>query len=147
MSGLTVGEIAALTGAVLPAGVDAERRVLRVRAIGAADAESLVFAEDEASFRAALASAAGVILAGPSAGGVNDGRVLRVGEPRYAFALCAREFSRGASVGETSRVHTAANVDLTAKLGSRVRVGAGAVIEAGAVVGDDCVIGSNGCRG
>ncbi len=144
---MTVAEIAALTGAVAPEGVDATRRVTRVRAIGVADGAALVFAEDEASLGAAVASAAGLILAATEMGETGDARVLRVGEPRYAFALCARELGRNAAADDEPRIHPAASVDLTARLGARVKVGAGAVVEALAVIGEDCVIGSKAVVG
>ncbi len=104
---------AALTGAV-PADVD-RGAITRVRAIGAADAASLVFAEDEASLRAALASEAGAILAGLRLPATADERVLRVADPRYAFAVCARALAQGDGRDGAPKVHPGATVDATAR--------------------------------
>jgi UDP-3-O-[3-hydroxymyristoyl] glucosamine N-acyltransferase len=145
---LSIGELAELVGATAHAACDLEHRITRVRAIAAADSATLVFAEDAASLHAALASGAGAILTGPAVSeGESDKRVLRVGEPRYAFALAARELRREQAQDDAPRIHPAANVDLTARLGARVQVNAGAVIAAFAVVGDDCSIGSNAVIG
>ena len=139
--GLTSAQIAGIAQAIA-AGPEREgRRITRVSAIAAADAESLVFATDEASLAAALASAAGLILA--SAGRLeNDERVLRVPDPRFAFALCARALARLPGAEEPS-IHPTAVIDATAQLGARVRVGAGAVIGVGARLGDDVWLGNN----
>ena len=63
-------------------------------------------------------------------------------EPRYAFALVARELSHPAAKEQESPVHASAAVDRTAVLGQRVRIGAGATVGARARLGDDVVIGS-----
>ena len=66
-----------------------------------------------------------------------------VRDPRYAFALCARELARIGAQGDAERIDAGASVHPSARLGARVRVAAGAVIEAGAHLGDDCRIGAN----
>ncbi len=151
MSYLTLGRIAELTGAVLlPTSAGQEqRRIVRVRAISAADASSLVFAEDQATLAAAIASEAGAILAAAKLREAEDHRVLRVPDPRHAFAVCARELGREEWPNDAPRIHPSASVDLTARLGARVRVGAGAVVEALAVLGDDVLLGSHAvvCEG
>ncbi len=140
---MSLAQIAALTGAELRPGIAAgESGITQVRAIAAADERSLVFAEEEASLAAAVASRAGAILAAVKLGSVADPRVLRVADARYAFALCARELVREEAAHAAPEVHPAASVDPTARLGARVKVGAGAVVEAGAVLGDDVVLGS-----
>jgi UDP-3-O-[3-hydroxymyristoyl] glucosamine N-acyltransferase len=140
---MTAREIAALVGSTI--GFDGELRC--VAAPADASVDTIVFAQDEDALREAVASAAGLILAraGAVGGGADDSRVVRVADPKYAFALCAR-----ALAGEPeAAVHPMAVVDPSARLGERVRVGAGAVIEAGAVLGDDVSIGSNAtiCQG
>ncbi len=154
MSGayLTAAQIAELTGSIAVLSGLKDRRIARVSAHAGADPESLVFATDEASLRAAMASNAGLILAGKmapsgeseseSAFEFEDERVLKVADPRYAFALCARELAR-LKTPEDPPVHPSAMVHATALLGAGVRVGAGAVVGAHARVGEDVWIGSN----
>ena len=153
MSGrsLTVQEIAALTGAELSTAWtgDQKGRIDKVSSIAAAEAASLVFAEEESSFAAALASRAGAILVSSKLPAVEDGRVLRAKGARYAFALCARELGRPEEITNDPQVHPAAVVHPTARLGLRVQVDAGAVIEQNAVLGDDVVVGNRAvvCEG
>ncbi len=111
----------------------------RVSAPDDADAGSIVFAQDDAALEAARASAAGLILARRGRPMAEDDRVLWVDDPKYSFAVCARELKLAASA---TSVHPAAFVDPAAILGERVRVGAHAVVEAGATLGDDVVLGS-----
>ncbi|HLI75621.1 MAG TPA: UDP-3-O-(3-hydroxymyristoyl)glucosamine N-acyltransferase [Acidobacteriaceae bacterium] len=142
---LTPRQIAELLGEQ-PFSFDEDRehtRVTRVQSIAKADASSLVFAEDAASLAAAIASGAGLILVGKGLPPIENKRVLRVPEPRYAFALCARWLAEQ-EVSESGQViHASASVDPSARMGARVRIGAGAVVGAGAVLGDDVVVGSN----
>jgi UDP-3-O-[3-hydroxymyristoyl] glucosamine N-acyltransferase len=116
-----------------------ERFFVRVSSHEEADLESIVFAQDELAFEKALASAAGLILAPQGAVYPPDGRVLRVKNPKHAFAVCGRWLDGFSPVV----VHPAAAIDGEARVGKRTSVGAGAVIEAGAVVGERCVIGAN----
>lgn len=145
---MTVRDIAQLVEAQ-PVGAElseyGEREIRRVSGFAAAGPDAVVFAQDDAALEAALASAAGVILA-PASADVLDERVLRVKNAKYAFALCGKALAK---VPEDPLLHPAASVDRSAKLGARTRVGAGAVIEADAVVGADCSIASRAtiCRG
>ena len=145
----TVQEIAELTGATIApnAGQMTEHRITRVCGITAADDASLVFAEDEASLRAAVVSSAGAILAGEILPEVLDERVLRVKEPRYAFALCARNLAAKDWSDIQTLVHPTASVHSTVSIGNRVIVDAGAVLEAHARIGDDVSIGANAVIG
>lgn len=133
---MTVRDIAELVGAEAPA--RSEDEIRRVSGFDDASADSVVFATDGAALVRALDSKAGVILASIDAA-VEDHRVMRVGDAKYAFALCAKEFVVRV---EGPLVHPAATVDASAKLGDRTCVGPGAVIESNAVVGEDCSIGS-----
>ena len=144
---VTVREIAELVGAELAGSGDGE--IVRVSGFGDAGPDSVVYAVDDAALEAALGSGAGVILA-PVGADVLDERVLRVRDAKYAFAVCGKALAaEAAHSSETdadergTRIHSAAGVDASARLGMRTRVGAGAVIEAGVVVGQDCLIGSN----
>lgn len=150
-AGLSLGELAHLTGASRErAGPDhaAESRLLRVAHVREADASCVVFAEDERSLQSAVASTAGAILAGTDSPTHPDQRVLRVPDPRYAFAAAARELTRlqrdgpGGSERE-NLVHPTAVIDPTARLGRGVRIGAGATVGPGARIGDEVTLG---CR-
>ena len=112
--------------------------VSRVSGVESAGEDAVVFAEDERTLAAAMASEAGLILArGADAG--KDGRVLVVDAPRYAFAICAQALMERRT---RSEVHESAVIDPTAKVGERVRIGARAVVEAEVTLGDDVEIGA-----
>ena len=140
---LSAAEVAQLTGAERAVVPGEESRIARVSAIAAADATSLVFATDEESLEAALHSRAALILAkrGSLAHGI--ARVLEVDDPRYAFALCARELLRLGGEHAEPLLHPGASIHPSARLGTGVQVGAGAVIGAGTRVGDGTSIGAN----
>jgi UDP-3-O-[3-hydroxymyristoyl] glucosamine N-acyltransferase len=138
--GKTVSEL----GQVLGVEVSLDTVIVRVSSIEAASADTAVFAQDELTLESALASQAGLILARKDADS-DDVRVVKVRDPKFAFAVVAKELA----VGEDAPLlHPSAMIDSTAKLGVGTRVGAGAVIEANAVLGDDCMIASNAtiCR-
>ncbi len=126
----------------IEAGGDA-RVFTRVSSFALAGPDAIVFAQDEASFHGAMASAAGLILApqtlGPQTLGPTGPRVLRVPNPKYAFALCGRWLDgfRAPVVHPTAMIHE------DAMLGHGTSVGAGSVVEAGAKVGERCEIGCN----
>ncbi len=108
----------------------------RVSALESAGADAIVFAEDERTLRAAIATDAGLILA-RVAGPKPDARVVVVKDPRYAFARCGKALDE---VRTESEIHPSAVVDASAKVGERVRIGARAVVEADVVLGDDVEI-------
>jgi UDP-3-O-[3-hydroxymyristoyl] glucosamine N-acyltransferase len=114
----------------------------RVAGMEDADSDAVVFAQDETSLAAALATKAGLILAPlkllKDHVAASDARVLGVEAPKYVFALVAKELRREGTAG----IHTSAFVDETARWGKNIRVGAMAVVEADVVMGDDVVIGA-----
>jgi len=150
MPTLTMAEIAKLAGlepdshpAKLPGGP----QVSRVSAIGDATPDALVFAQDESSLAAALASSAGIILAPGKlaprklvAGNAaeQDPRVLGVPDPRYVFALAAKALAPPC----TGSIHPSASIHPTSTLGARAQIGAQAVVEAGVTLGDGVTLGS-----
>ena len=139
--GVAVAELLALLGSEHAASEQGTACIRRVSAPNAASQDCLVFAEDDRTLEAALASEAGVIFA-PRTAVTEDRRVIRVEDPRYAFALCAKQITERQESHEPA-IHPTATVHETARLGARVRVGAGTVIEAGAVIGDDTRLGSH----
>jgi len=145
MPTLTIAQIAELVGLgpdSPPATFSGGPQVSRVSAIGDATPDALVFAQDEPSLAAALASSAGIILAprklvvGDAA--EQDPRVLAVPDPRYVFALAAKALAPP----RTASIHPSASIHPTATLGARVQIGAQAVVEAGVTLGDDVTLGS-----
>lgn len=144
--GLTLAQLAKRTGATLafPELVPAQP-IRRVSSVAAADSVSLVFAEEERSLETALVSQAGAILASNRVMASLQGpepRLLLVADPRYAFALAARELACFAENAPEPPIHASAAVDRTALLGQRVRIGAGATVGARVRLGDDVVIGN-----
>ena len=132
---LTGRELGILTGTT-----DApEVELRRVSSIEDSGPDAIVFAEDDATVQRALASDAGAIFTRANAAAGEDPRLLRVRDPRYAFALAGKALS---SAAEAPLIHASATLDPTAKLGARTRIGAGVIIEADAVIGDDVVIAS-----
>ncbi len=149
-SGMGIVELEELTGAMRKSGPepDATQTLLqRVSAILEADASSVVFAEEEASLQAALASGAGAILARVGLEHAGDARVLFVANPRYAFAITARALRLTGPNGQRAGVHSTAVVDATAILGARIQIDAGATVSARARLGDDVVLGSRAVVG
>jgi UDP-3-O-[3-hydroxymyristoyl] glucosamine N-acyltransferase len=129
---MTGTEIAALLGTIWRG--DAGTSVARVSAMADAAADCVVFAEDTKALGAALASAAGVILASEAAA---DLRVLQVRVPKLAFAQVAMALTPRPNA---TSLHPAASVAASTTLGARVQVAAGAVVEDDCVLGDDVVI-------
>jgi UDP-3-O-[3-hydroxymyristoyl] glucosamine N-acyltransferase len=134
---LTADQIAALLG-VAASSTASTTKVARVSGLEGASSDSVVFAEDEKTLATAIATKAGLILA-RGEGSLQDGRVLAVEDPRYAFAVCAKALVEART---SSEVHPSAVVDATAKVGERVKIGARAVVEAAVTLGDDVEIAS-----
>lgn len=137
---MTTKEIADLVGTQLAthSGPRAEANIQRVSDFAAATRDAIVFAQDQPAVEAALETTAALILA-PLAATGDDARILRVRNPKYAFALCGRAL---APQPAGPLIHSSAVIDPTATLGPGTRIGPGAVIEARVIVGADCAIGS-----
>jgi UDP-3-O-[3-hydroxymyristoyl] glucosamine N-acyltransferase len=134
--------IANWVGASLNAGIDGEAELTRVSNIETAAADSVVFASDAKTLARALESQAGLILASAKVAGVKDvdGRIVCVGDPRYAFAVAAKGFQ--AAGGETE-IYPSAVVSSTAKVGAGTKIGAGCFIGEGVSIGEAGEIGPN----
>jgi UDP-3-O-[3-hydroxymyristoyl] glucosamine N-acyltransferase len=150
----TVSEIAEGVGG---SAVDASGEILHVSSIQAAVPASLVFATDEASLRAALASRAGAILTDVKLlNGLeplidpSERRLITVSDPRYAFAMAAK-FLRGslnsssgtAWPNPSSEIHSTAVLGKNVQIGQRTSVGPHTTIADNVTVGDDCTILAN----
>ena len=141
MPGLSRAEIVAVVGAATDeSDTGSESYFTRVCSIAAAEADGIVFAQDELTLGRALLSKAGLILApGRLSAHVDDRRVLWVREARLAFAQVGQAL---AQISAVSGIHPSAVVASDAVLGERVTIGAGAVVESGVRLGDDVVLGS-----
>jgi len=166
-STLTVGEIAALTGAEPRAGADLGRRIRNIAPIDLAGPDDLTFLEN-AKFAGELTTTrAGAVLTTarfePQA--PSGLAVLRSRAPYNAFVTVMREFYRGslrpaspygddgvapgACVHPTARIEKGATVDPGAVIGARAEISSGTIISANAVIGAqvrigrDCTIGAN----
>ncbi|XBH10960.1 UDP-3-O-(3-hydroxymyristoyl)glucosamine N-acyltransferase [Edaphobacter paludis] len=129
-----MSEVADWVGVSSPA-VDGE--ITAVSSIEAATLTSLVFAVDPAALAAAVASPAGVILAGQTLKGTEDSRVWRVADPRYAFAIVAKKLK---GKGFEAGIHPSAVVGEGVEIGTGTSIGPGAVIGDAVRIGKDCNI-------
>ncbi len=120
---------------------DGGAEIVRVSSADGAEPDSAVFAAGEAVLHAALASRAGLILAGAAlaqaADAAQDARLMVVKDARLAFS----ELAARLAPAETAGVHPSAVVDRDAWLHPSVRVGAGAVVAAGVRMGAGGVLG------
>ena len=116
----------------------------------------LVFAEEEASFAAALVSSAAAVLVGPrmaASGGSKP--LLRISQPRLAFARAAvmlraapaspsihatAVLAPGVQIAADVSIGPHAFIDEGASIGAATIIGSGAVIGAGVHIGDNCRI-------
>ncbi|MSP44520.1 MAG: UDP-3-O-(3-hydroxymyristoyl)glucosamine N-acyltransferase [Xanthobacteraceae bacterium] len=166
-STMTIGEIAALTGAEPRAGADLGRRIKNIAPIDLAGPDDLTFLENFKFTGDLAATRAGAILITerfePQAPGHLN--VLRSREPYKAFVAVMREFYRpslrpsspyggdgiapGATVHPTARLEKGVTVDPGAVIGAEAEIGSGTIISANAVIGvkvkigRDCTIGPN----
>jgi UDP-3-O-[3-hydroxymyristoyl] glucosamine N-acyltransferase len=157
--GLTVGEIATLTGAELRTGARLDDLITNVAPLNRAGSSDLAFL-DTAKYAGVLTSTrAGACLMterfeNQAPSGMN---VLRAKEPYRAFVIVARRLFEDSlrpsslfeaeGVPSTAAIHPSAQVaigvtiDPGAVIGPRASIGAGTVIGANAVVGADVRIG------
>jgi UDP-3-O-[3-hydroxymyristoyl] glucosamine N-acyltransferase len=158
-SGLTIGEIAALTGAEPSPDTPRERVIADIAALERARPCDLAFLEGSKHLDAFVATRAGACLttaefAARAPAGVI---VLRVKQPYRAFVAIARKLHPDALRPSTlfdiegaapdARVHLSAEIedgvtiDPGAVIGPRAGIGSGTVIGANAVIGPDVQIG------
>jgi UDP-3-O-[3-hydroxymyristoyl] glucosamine N-acyltransferase len=165
--GLTVAEIAALTGAVPAAGARLDHRIRNVAPLDRAGPNDLAFL-DKPKFAAGLRTthAGACLIAKKFAGSVPPGiNVLQSPEPYRAFVAVAQalfpsalrpsSLFEAAGVSQDAIVHPSARledgvvIDPGAVIGPRVEIGAGTVVASGAVlgpevrIGRDCAVGAN----
>jgi UDP-3-O-[3-hydroxymyristoyl] glucosamine N-acyltransferase len=152
-SGLTVGEIAALTGAEPLGGARLDLRITNVAPIDLAGPNDLAFVDKPKYANRLAASRAGACLVPPRI--EHDASVrtalLRVRAPHSAWVIVAHalfpDALRPSAMGPLHEVAPGAAIDRLARLEARVTVDHGAVIGAGAEIGSGTVIGANAVIG
>ncbi|MBV8840065.1 MAG: UDP-3-O-(3-hydroxymyristoyl)glucosamine N-acyltransferase [Alphaproteobacteria bacterium] len=158
-SGLTAQEIAALTGATLPAGASAARRVSGIAPLDRAGPSDLSFLQSpkhEAQFAAtdagiclvtrrfadlAPSHTVALVTAAPYRAFVTVAQKLFPQALRPSSLFEASGIAAGALVHPTARLENGVIVDPGAVIGPRAEIGAGTVIGATAVIGPDVRIG------
>jgi len=124
----------------------AEQEVSRVASAKSATSESIVFAQDAATFYEALNSDAAAVIVPTPMG--EDADVLKplllVKNPRLAFARASQLLHSDEARPAT---HPTAVIDGSALLARRVSVGPYAVIESGAKIGEGSSIGAGAVIG
>ncbi len=146
---LTLSQIAEALGAELR-NTSGEETITGVSGLRLSSPETLVFAEDAASFVEAVASPAGAIVVAPAFAHAPDSAhhtakpLLIIAHPRLAFARAARLL---APKPHSSGIHPSAVVAPTATLAATVSVAACAVIGEAASIGHDTSIGSGAVVG
>lgn len=155
---LTAGDIARLAGGELHG--NASTPVTGIATPATATAASVIFVEDAKRLPEALASAAGVIIAGAFAAGASSSAALvTCPNPRLAFARVGRRLNEperpaagvhpsavvhpDATVGEGCAIGPRAVVDEGVVLGRGVSVGPGVHVGRGSRIGPDTVLRSN----
>ncbi len=164
--GLTVAEIAALTGATPGPRTPHSRRVINVAPLDRASPHDLAFFDNKRFAATAAATHAGVCLTTTALAGdlPSEVAVLAVREPYRAFVTAARELFpqalrpsslsapgefAGAHIDARARVEDGVSIDPGAVIGPDVEIGSGsaiganAVIGAGVRIGRGCSIGAN----
>lgn len=161
MGGLTVGEIATLTGAEPRPGTDLGRRISDIAPLDRAGAHDLSFL-DSGKYAAELAATrAGACLIAARFDKDVPARiaVLRVDEPYRAFVMVARalfptaqrpsslfdgqDIAAGASVHRTARLEHDVTIDPGVVIGPGAEIGSGTIVAANAVIGPGVRIGRN----
>lgn len=163
--GLSLGEIATMTGAPPPPAALAARRIADVAALDRAAPWDLSFLDDERYAAVAAVTRAGACFTTRALAGNLPARVaaLVVDNPYRAFVLVARALfagalqpsslylagdSAGAQVHPSARLEADVTIEPGAVIGPRVEIGSGTVVAANATIdgevciGRDCVVGA-----
>ncbi len=159
--GLSIAEIAALTGAVPRPGDATDRRIENVAALGHAGPAELAFLDNPKRAGELSSMRAGACLIGEKFEHLVPATTvaLRSKEPYRAFVAVtrqlfpealrpsslfeARDVGAGATVHASARIENGVTIDPGAVVGPRAEIGAGTAIAAGAVIGPDVRIGRN----
>jgi UDP-3-O-[3-hydroxymyristoyl] glucosamine N-acyltransferase len=141
---IPLSQLAERLGAELD-GAQVDPVITGVSSIAGAGPGCLVFAEEEASFAAALTSGAGAVLAGPQMTNPGaDKPILRIPQPRLAFARAALLLR---DPQPDPSIHPTAVLGSGVQIGDKVSVGAHVSVEEGASIGSGTIIGSGAVIG
>ncbi len=158
-SGLTVGEIAVVTGAEPGDGAQLDHLITNIAPLDRADSSDLTFLDSGKHADALSCTRAGACLmtARFESKAPSGLIVLRTQEPYPAFVAVARKFypdalrpsalfegkgvAPGAIVHSSAKIENGVIIDPVAVIGPRAAIGAGTVIGATAVIGPDVCIG------
>lgn len=159
-AGLTVGEIAGITGAKPRRGTRLDLRITDLAPLDRAGPADLVFLEKQKFAGGAATTAAGACLTTERLESHVPPHVavLYAREPYRAFVAVARslfpdsvrpsslfegngQIAAGAFVHDTARVESGVTIDPGVVIGPRAEIGAGTVIAAGAAIGAEVRIG------
>ena len=144
---VTVGEIAALTGAVptsaTGASIDNNRSFSNIAPLDKATADDISFLDNVKYVQGFMQSAAGACFVRPKyvAQAPADMVLLVTEEPYYAYALTARKLYPEPSF--TPGISPLAIISKSAAIGKDVRIDSGVVIGENVQIGDGCWIGAN----
>lgn len=156
--GLTLAEIAVLTGASPPAAAQAAIRIVDIAPLDRASPYAITFCDSKSHGAAAGATHAGACLITAALAEQLPARVaaLIVREPYRAFVTVARQLfpqalrpsslaepgaTAGAHIDPSARLESGVTVEPGAVIGPRVEIGGGTLIGANAVIGTDVRIG------
>ena len=156
--GLTLAEIAALTGAPPPAASALSRRIVDIAPLNRASPSAISFLDHNKYAAMASATHAGACFTTAALAKhlPPTAPALIVREPFRAFVIVARELfphalrplsiaeagqTAGAHVHPTARLENGVTVDPGAVIGPRAEIGGGTVIGANAVIGAEVCIG------
>jgi UDP-3-O-[3-hydroxymyristoyl] glucosamine N-acyltransferase len=157
--GLTVREVAALTGAELAAGVPPERRIDGIAALDHAGPSDLAFLDNPKYLGQLAGTDAGLCLVAKRfAGQIPPGLPFAIArEPYRAFVTVARALfpsalrpvpmfggsSEGAFVHPTAHLEAGVSIDPGVVVGPGAEIGSDTIVSAGAVIGPQVRIGRN----
>jgi UDP-3-O-[3-hydroxymyristoyl] glucosamine N-acyltransferase len=144
---MKLSEIAQAVGGEVVGDGDVE--VHGVASAESATAAEITFAENVPALQAALAGGAGAVIARADAESAADRPLVRVANPKLAFALVAAALHPEPL--PPPGVHPQASVDPDAEVAADASVGPHAVVEAGARIGPRAIVGpgavvGRGCR-
>jgi UDP-3-O-[3-hydroxymyristoyl] glucosamine N-acyltransferase len=126
---------------------DGEREVTGVANLETAGAADVAFATGRKGVEQAATSAAGCLLVPPTFENPGGRTVIRVPDPRLAFARVVNLFHPRPQpvpgIDGTAVVASTADIGANVAIGPRATVGEGTRIGAGTVIGAGCAIGNN----
>ena len=146
----TVGQLAELIQGSVEG--DADIPILGISSIEDARDGDITYAENEKLLSSAGRSRASAVIA-PASGQSSDKPLIRVKNPRFAFAQVLRIFAPepkvykgihpSAILGESLTLGDNVSIHALAHVGDNVKIGANSVIYPFAYLGDDVVVGDN----